>query len=126
MSVFPFQSNARHTGNIRRACTERRTQDHKFFGVEHKPCLHHSQSSEARLDMLANEEELQQGKHHLYLTHQQNKCKSETSVQKAQSNENIMSAFTKPDAWKLAFGSNDGGFKIESLAICSNGNLSQR
>jgi hypothetical protein len=124
MSTFIFQANPAHTRNIRRACTERHAQEHSLAGVNHKPYLHHSQSSEARLDQMGKEEELHQGKHHLHLIHQQ-QSKSESNVPKAQSNESIVTAFTRPEAWKLTFGSNDGGFKIQSIIICSTGNLSK-
>jgi hypothetical protein len=130
MSVFPFQSNAHHTRNIRRAFTERRSNElQKHLGVDHIPCLHHSKSSEARLDQLAQEkDELNQGQHHRYLIHQQH-SKSENSVaqiKKSPSNENIVTAFTRPEAWKLTFGSQDGGFKFDALTIASNGKLNKR
>lgn len=123
MSTFVFQANAAHTRNIRRAATERRAQERMMAGVCHKPYLHHSKSSEARLDQLGQEDDLHQGKHHLHLTHQQ-LSKSETHVPKAPSHENIVTAFTRPEAWKLTFGTNDSGFKIQPLTI-SNGNLSK-
>ena len=124
MSTFVFQANAAHARNIRRACTERRAQEHMLTGVHHQPYLRHSKSSEARLDQLAaNNGELCQDKHHLHLTHQQ-QSKSENCITKAPSNENISTAFTRPEAWKLTFGSNDGGLKIPILTV-SNGNLSQ-
>lgn len=132
MSVFPFQSNPTHTRNVRRAFTERRANEfHNHLGVNHMPCLHHSKSSEARLDQLAAHEndELTQGKHHLHLTHQQQLSKSDTSIAKlpkSPSHENIIMAFTRPEAWKLSFGSQEGGFKFDSITLGSNGNLNNR
>lgn len=124
MSVFPFQSNAVHTRNIRRSCTERYAKERGFLGVEHQPYLRHSQSSEARLDQLADEVELKQNKHYLHLLNQQHKSESSV-VAKTRSNENIVTAFAKSEAWKLDFGSGDG-LKLETIGISSTGNLSKR
>jgi len=124
MSVFPFQSNALHTRHIRRACTERRANEtHNHLGVNHMPCLHHSKSSEARLNELADDEELRQGYHHAHLIHKQ-QSKSETSVaklHKSPSKENVITAFTRPEAWNLTFGSQNEGFKFDALKIGSTG-----
>jgi len=129
MSVFPFASNPAHSRNIRRAYTERRANElHKHSGVDHMPCLHHAKSSEARLDQLSNEGHRQE-QHASYRTNLKQQSKSEPSVAKitkSPSHENIITAFTRPEAWQLTFGSQEGGFKFEALSINSNGNLNNR
>jgi len=113
MSVFPFQSNAIHTRNIRRAVSERRGYSDNV-GVNHLPSMHHAKSSDARLNELVNEEVL----HHHLLAH---RSKSESNGDSPKhSNENIITAFTRPEAWKLTFGSGED-LKFKSLAINSNG-----
>lgn len=120
MSTFPFQANVAHAQNIRRVVTARHTNEmNTHLGVEHIPCLQRAKSSDARLDTLGDNYGFYKNMHHNNLSHQQSK--SEMSV--AKSTENVISAFSRPEAWNLTFGSQDGPFKLDKLAINPNGNL---
>jgi hypothetical protein len=122
MSAVPFQSHAVHARNIRRAFTERRGQTHTP-GVDHMPCLHHAKSSEARLDQMVNEEYLHAKHHHTHMNSHQSKSENNVGQSKSSSNENIITAFARPEAWKIEFGSGEG---IKAFSMSSTGNLNKR
>jgi hypothetical protein len=128
MATFPFQANVAHARNIRRACTARHANEmSKHLGVDHMPCLKRAKSSDARLDTLGVNYELYKETNQTNLNY--NQSKSENSVAKlsrSPSTENVVSAFSRPEEWNLTIGSKDGGFKLNTFVISSNGNLNNR